>query len=97
RTTTDALVINPAGLSFRSIPLLDALKTYDPPIVELHMSNIHARDELHRHSIISTVSDVVICGAGAYGYIVAMLTAARLVGKVPASFGDPLSVGPAGS
>ena len=52
-TTADAIVINPAAFSFHSIALLDALKTFDGPIIEVHISNIHASDELHRHSIIS--------------------------------------------
>ena len=62
RSEADAIVINPAGFSFHSIPVLDALKAFEGPVVELHISNIHARDELHRHSIISTVSKAVICG-----------------------------------
>ena len=69
RNEADAIVINPAGFSFHSIPVLDALKAFEGPVVEVHISNIHSRDELHRHSIISTVSKGVICGAGTYGYI----------------------------
>ena len=49
RSKADAgIVINPAGFSFHSIPVLDALKAFEGPVVELHISNIHARDELHR-------------------------------------------------
>jgi 3-dehydroquinate dehydratase-2 len=62
------IVINPAGLSFGSIPVYDALKMFPGPIIELHISNIHARDELHRHSIMSTAVTAVICGLGADGY-----------------------------
>ncbi len=69
RQTADAIVINPAAFSFTSIALLDALKAFDGPIIEVHISNIHARDKLHRHSIISSVAKAVICGAGPYGYI----------------------------
>lgn len=72
------IVINPAGLSFRSIPVLDALKMFPRPIVELHLSNIHARDELHRHSIISQVATAVICGLGADGYPAAVTALLRL-------------------
>ena len=50
RETADAIIINPAAYSFTSIAIIDALKAYDGPIIELHISNIHARDELHRHS-----------------------------------------------
>ena len=67
-----AVIINPAGLSFHSIPVLDALKLIDAPLVELHLSNIHARDELHRHSIMSGVVNPVICGVGADGYPLAI-------------------------
>jgi 3-dehydroquinate dehydratase-2 len=79
RTDADAIVINPAALSFTSIALLDALKAFDGPAVEVHISNIHARDELHRHSIISSVARCVICGAGPYGYILALQTAVQFL------------------
>jgi 3-dehydroquinate dehydratase-2 len=67
-----AVVINPAGLSFRSIPLLDALKIVQQPIVEIHMTQIHRRGGIYEHSLVSTVSDVVICGAGVLGYDLAL-------------------------
>lgn len=78
RTAADAIVINPAGYSFTSVAILDALKTFDGPIIELHISNIHARDEYHRHSLISSAATGVICGLGPYGYIAAMLAAAQM-------------------
>jgi 3-dehydroquinate dehydratase-2 len=59
-----AVVINPAGLSFRSIPLLDALKTLDQPIAEVHVTNIHRRDPCTRHSLVSLAATGVICGFG---------------------------------
>jgi 3-dehydroquinate dehydratase-2 len=80
RESADAIVINPAALSFTSIALLDALKAFDGPVVEVHISNIHARDELHRHSIISAVAKCVICGAGPYGYVLGLQAAVRLLG-----------------
>jgi 3-dehydroquinate dehydratase-2 len=67
-----AIVINPAGLSFRSIPLIDALRMAPEPLIELHLSNIHRRDELHRHSLVSTVATAVIAGLGAAGYALAV-------------------------
>ena len=82
RDSADALIINPAGYSFTSIALLDALKTFGGPIIELHISNIHARDELHRHSILSGAAKAVICGLGTYGYVVAMQAAAQMLGKL---------------
>jgi 3-dehydroquinate dehydratase-2 len=94
RQTADAIVINPAGFSFTSIALLDALKAFDGPVIEVHVSNIHARDELHRHSIISTVAKTVIAGAGPYGYILAMLAAARTLEALPETLPAPVRVGP---
>ena len=94
RLTSDALIINPAGLSFHSVPVLDALRIFNKPIVELHLSNIHARDKDHRHSIMSGTSTAVICGLGAYGYIVALQSAARLLGELNSDLPEPLSIGP---
>lgn len=84
RLSADALIINPAGYSFTSIAMLDAMKIFKGPIIELHISNIHARDELHRHSKLSTAATAVICGLGSYGYTLAMQAAARLLGHAPA-------------
>jgi 3-dehydroquinate dehydratase-2 len=72
-----AVVINPAGLSFRSIPLLDALKTLDQPIAEVHITNIHRRDPLYQHSLISLAATGVICGFGPAGYELAIRALAQ--------------------
>jgi 3-dehydroquinate dehydratase II len=72
RQSVDAIIINPAGYSFTSIAMLDALKAFEGPVLEVHISNIHARDEYHRHSKISSCATGVICGLGPYGYIAAM-------------------------
>ena len=90
RKTADAIVINPAGLSFTSISLIDALKTFQGPIIELHISNIHARDELHRHSITSSAATAVICGLGPFGYVAAMLAAVQRLGQLPEALPAPL-------
>jgi 3-dehydroquinate dehydratase-2 len=95
RSDADAIVINPAGLSFHSVALLDALKTFDGPIVEIHISNIHARDKAHRHSMLSQMATGVICGFGPYGYILAMQAAAQAVGSLPEGLPEPLRTGPA--
>jgi len=94
RTTADAIIINPAGYSFTSIAIYDALKSFAGPIIEVHISNIHARDELHRHSKLSAAAKGVICGLGPYGYIVAMQAAARWLGKLPATLPTPIRDGP---
>ena len=72
RQDADAIIINPAGYSFTSVAILDALKAFEGPILEVHISNIHARDEHHRHSKLSHAATAVICGLGPYGYIAAM-------------------------
>lgn len=78
REDADAIILNPAGYSFYSVAIFDALKAFEGPIIELHLSNIHARDELHRHSIMSCAATAVICGLGPLGYQLAMQAAARL-------------------
>ena len=85
RESTDAIIMNPAAFSFTSIALIDALKIFDGPKIEVHISNIHARDELHRHSITSSASTAVICGLGPYGYIAAILAAVQRLGRMPAA------------
>jgi 3-dehydroquinate dehydratase-2 len=72
RKTADAIIINPAGYSFTSIAILDAIKAFEGPVIEVHISNIHARDEYHRHSKISSVATAVIAGLGPNGYFAAM-------------------------
>ena len=72
RETADAIIINPAGYSFTSIAIIDAIKVFEGPVVEVHISNIHARDEYHRHSKISSVATAVIAGLGPNGYFAAM-------------------------
>lgn len=94
RKEADAIIINPAALSFTSIALFDALKIFEGPIIEVHISNIHARDELHRHSKLSAAVRAVICGLGPYGYIIAMQAALHALGRLPASLLEPLRAGP---
>jgi 3-dehydroquinate dehydratase-2 len=94
RTEADALIINPAAFSFTSIAIFDAMKIFDGPIYEVHISNIHARDELHRHSKLSAAVKAVIAGLGPYGYIVAMQAALQGAGKLPAALPPALRIGP---
>ncbi len=77
------IVINPAGLSFSSIPILDALKMFPGPIVELHISNIHRRESHYHKSLVSLAATGVICGLGAYGYCAAVDAIIRLVAAPP--------------
>jgi 3-dehydroquinate dehydratase-2 len=66
------ILINPAGLSFRSIPVLDALKMFPGPIIELHISNIHRREAIYQTSLMSPAVTGVIAGLGAEGYPLAI-------------------------
>lgn len=66
------IIINPAGLSFTSVPLLDALKMFDGPIIEIHISNIHRREAIYQRSLVSTAATAVIAGLGARGYPLAL-------------------------
>ena len=66
------ILINPAGLSFTSIPVLDALKMFPGPIIEFHISNIHRREAYYHRSLVSTVATAVLAGLGPRGYVAAV-------------------------
>ena len=94
REQVAGLIINPGAYTHTSIAIHDALKALNCPIVEVHISNIHARDDLHRHSKLSSAVKAVICGLGPYGYIVAMQGALHILGGLPASLPAPIRIGP---
>ncbi len=62
------ILINPAAYSFTSIAILDALKMFPGPIIEVHISNIHRREDIYHHSHVSRVATAVIAGMGPAGY-----------------------------
>ena len=68
----DPVVLNPAGWSHTSVVLRDALAMLTAPLVEVHISNIHKREEFRHHSYISGVADGVIAGLGVQGYVLAL-------------------------
>jgi 3-dehydroquinate dehydratase-2 len=74
------IIINPAGLTFTSIPVLDALKMFGRPIIELHISNIHRREAIYHRSLVSTVATAVIAGLGARSYATAVRSMRDLLG-----------------
>ncbi|WP_249975554.1 type II 3-dehydroquinate dehydratase [Vreelandella olivaria] len=79
RSHHDALIINAAGLSYRSIPILDALLAFEGPVIEAHMSNIWKREPFRHHSMISQAATGVIAGLGVIGYRLALDATAQLL------------------
>ena len=66
------IIINPAGYTFTSVALLDALKMFDGPKIELHISNVHARESIYHNSLVSRTATGIIIGMGAAGYELAI-------------------------
>ena len=72
RQNADAIIINPGAYSHTSIALLDALNTFEGKVIEVHISNIHKREEFRHHSYISLRADGVIVGVETQGYMLAV-------------------------
>ena len=66
------IIINPAGLTFTSVALMDALKMFDGPKVELHISNVHQREPVYHGSLVSAPVTAVMAGFGTDGYLLAL-------------------------
>ncbi|MDH3229725.1 MAG: type II 3-dehydroquinate dehydratase [Alphaproteobacteria bacterium] len=81
RTDCSAIIINAAGYTHTSVAIMDALQACDIPVIELHLSNIHRREDFRHHSYISRVATGMICGFGSHGYELAIEAAAKLVGS----------------
>jgi 3-dehydroquinate dehydratase II len=73
------IIINPAAFSFTSIAILDALKMFPRPIIELHISNIHRREEIYHRSLVSKVATAVVAGLGPNGYPAAVRAMLELI------------------
>ncbi len=75
------IVINPAAYTHTSVAILDALNTFEGPVIEVHISDIHAREEFRHHSFISGRADGVIVGCGTQGYQLALQRIATVLAK----------------
>lgn len=80
RSEAAGIIINPAALTHTSVAVLDALNTFDGPILEVHISNVHKRESFRHHSYVSLRADGVIAGFGIEGYTLAMRRMATLLG-----------------
>ena len=74
------IVINPAAFTHTSVAIRDALAAFDGPIIEVHISNVHKREDFRRHSFVSGVASGIIVGCGAQGYELALRRIAKLIG-----------------
>ncbi|MEM7718660.1 MAG: type II 3-dehydroquinate dehydratase [Pseudomonadota bacterium] len=80
REAMDGIVINPGAYSHTSIAILDALNTFEAPVIEVHISNIHSREEYRHHSYVSHRADGVIAGCGIEGYVFAVQRLGTMLG-----------------
>ncbi len=79
RDTSAGIIINPAALTHTSVAVLDALKLFDGPVIEVHISQIHKREAFRHHSYVSLRADAVIAGCGTEGYGLALRRMATLL------------------
>jgi 3-dehydroquinate dehydratase II len=73
------MVINPAGYGHTSVAILDALAALEVPVIEVHISNIHARESFRRRTYVSQIARAVLCGFGIHGYALAIDGLAALI------------------
>lgn len=77
RESKNGIVINPGAYSHTSVAILDALTAAELPVIEVHLSNIHARESFRHHSYVSKIAESVLCGFGPEGYLIALDALAR--------------------
>lgn len=76
------IVINPAAFTHTSVAILDALNTFEGPVIEVHISNVHKRESFRHHSYISLRADGVIAGCGTEGYALGLRRVANMISEV---------------
>jgi 3-dehydroquinate dehydratase-2 len=81
KTKAAGIIINPAAYTHTSIAVMDAILAAQVPTIEVHITNIHAREEFRRHSYVSGVAKAVLAGFGINGYALAIDGLAALTGK----------------
>ncbi len=81
REVAAGIVINPGAFTHTSVAILDALKAFDGPVIEVHISNVHQREAFRHHSYVSLRADGVIAGLGTQGYELALLRLGRLLSE----------------
>lgn len=79
REIAGGIVINPAAFTHTSVALLDALNTFEGPVIEVHISQVHKREPFRHHSYVSHRADAVMAGFGTQGYTLALQRVARLL------------------
>lgn len=77
----DFILFNPGAFTHTSVALRDALLGVDIPFIELHLSNVHARESFRQHSYFSDIARGVICGLGSFGYDAALQAASKMLTK----------------
>ncbi len=80
REAAKGVVINPAAFTHTSVAILDALNAFEGPVLEIHISNVHKREEFRHHSYVSARAEGVIAGFGVQGYSLCLRRMARLLG-----------------
>lgn len=80
RGAAAGIIINPAALTHTSVAILDALNTFDGPVIELHISQVHKREAFRHHSYVSQRADAVMAGFGTHGYELALRQMAHVLG-----------------
>lgn len=78
---TDFIIINPAAFTHTSVAIRDALLATQIPFIEVHLSNVHAREPFRKHSYLSDIAKGVICGLGAHGYELALQAAHQILAE----------------